>query len=372
MHQQDTGNVVDLRTRSTYRPDYAALARNRLVLARRSLSLSPAEFASMLTPLLGWPVTADAVQGWESDAVPPGDVLLAASTVSPSSSDRLGVRSHKFIAAHIDPAAAAGWTPAGTASPSYAAARSAPIDHPSGACTQHVWPFGSVIYHLVEDLDLPDLASLALWRYRSYEENLAWATSHLRATTGDGDAAASYVLSLYWVHSPIWAGRVLDTALRVMCAPRVLLEREVTNAEECQCTAEQAERALLAEGFEHDQLRGFGVKGVSAGYASWSGVVYHPQDPSRALAEAELVTCELATQSIWVYCEHINHQLEQGEDPQVDAAYGWRFLRGARSRLTNPRAQETGPHRSMREAIVETSGLPGHLAQAIEVLREAG
>lgn len=369
--QQDFGTVVDLRTRSTYRPDYAALARNRLVLARRTLGLSTAEFAAMLSPLLGWPVTADAVQGWETGAVPPGDVLLAASTVSPSSSDRLGVRSHKFIAAHINPAAAAEFQGETPHQP-YAAAYTASVDHPSGTCNVSIWPFGSVIYHLVEDLDLPDLASLALWRYRSYEENLAWATAHLRATVGDDSVTASYVLSLYWVHTPIWAGRVLDTALRIMCAPRVLLEREITNAEECQCTAEQAERTLLAEGFEHDQLRGFGVKGVSAGYASWSGVVYHPQDPSRALAEDEVVACELATQSIWVYCEHINHQLEQGEEPQVDAAYGWRFLRGARSRLTNPRPQETGPHRSMREAIVETSGLPGHLAQAIEVLREAG
>jgi hypothetical protein len=367
---QDIGTVVDLRTRSTYRPDYASLARHRIITARRALDLSHDEFAVMLAPHVGWPVTGETVRSWETDAVPPGDVLLAASTVSPSSSHRLGVRSHKFIATHLPAASTA--TLIGDRWPVAGAPVTTPIAHPSGDCRLHVWPFGSAIYHLVEDLELPDIAGLALWRYRSYEENLVWAADQLRTTTGDTSVTASYVLSLYWVHTPIWAGRVLDTALRIMCAPRVLLEREVTDVAQTQSTAAQAERGLLAEGFEPDDLRGFGVKGVSCGYASWSGVVYHPMHPPRSLAEDEIVSCELAVQSLWVYCEHINRQIEQGLEPDVDPVYGWRFLRGARSRLLHPRPQETGAHRSMREAIVTTSGLPGLLGQAIEVLREAG
>ena len=46
--------------------------------------------------------------------------------------------------------------------------------------------------------------------------------------------------------------------------------------------------------------------------------------------------------------------------------------RGARCRLANPRPQESGQHRSMREAILETSGLAGQLDHAIETLREGG
>ncbi|GAA2165037.1 hypothetical protein [Actinomadura napierensis] len=38
-------------------------------------------------------------------AVPPGDVLIGASTITPAPSDRLGARSHKFVAAFIGPAA---------------------------------------------------------------------------------------------------------------------------------------------------------------------------------------------------------------------------------------------------------------------------
>jgi hypothetical protein len=40
-----------------------------------------------------------------------------------------------------------------------------------------------------------------------------------------------------------------------------------------------------------------------------------------------------------------------------------------RSRLINPRPRESGQHRSMREAILETSVLVDQLDQAIEALR---
>lgn len=74
--------VVDLRTRTGYQADFAALARRRLTASRRALELSSAEFAAMLTPLIGWPVSGEAVDAWETDSVPPGDVLVAADTVS--------------------------------------------------------------------------------------------------------------------------------------------------------------------------------------------------------------------------------------------------------------------------------------------------
>lgn len=77
-----TGKVVDLRTRSGYQPDFEALARRRFLAARRALDVSTAEFAAMLTPLVGWPVSAETVEAWETDSVPPGDVLVAVGTVS--------------------------------------------------------------------------------------------------------------------------------------------------------------------------------------------------------------------------------------------------------------------------------------------------
>lgn len=77
-----TEKVVDLRTRPRYQPDVAALARRRITDARHTLDLSTAAFASMLTPLVGWPVTPEAVEGWESDSIPPGEVLVAVDSVA--------------------------------------------------------------------------------------------------------------------------------------------------------------------------------------------------------------------------------------------------------------------------------------------------
>ena len=78
------GRVVNLRTRSGHPPDFATLARRRLIAARRALDVSAAEFATMLTPLVGYPVSGEAVAAWETDSVPPGDVLVAAGNVTPA------------------------------------------------------------------------------------------------------------------------------------------------------------------------------------------------------------------------------------------------------------------------------------------------
>lgn len=366
----DPARVIDLRTRSTYTPDCATLARNRLALARQSLGLSASEFADMLTPMVGWPVTADAIESWETRLIPPGDVVVAVSAVTPATSGRAGVRSHKFIAAYIGADAAARLSDGADASTGWLKRATIPAEHPSGTCELHLLPFGVALYHLVEDLDVATVASLAVWRYRSYRENLAWATDRLRELTGDDTVTASYVLSAYWLHTPIWAGRMLDTAVRIISAPRVLVDRGQECSDTVLATAEQVERELLAEGFAPREMQTFGVDGVAIGYSSWSGVAYHPIDPARSLAEDELVECELSIQSMWAYCEHLNNQVEQGHAPTAAPGCGWRFLRAARSRLANPRPQETGQHCAMRDAILHTSGLLGHLDQAIEALRE--
>lgn len=72
-----SGDVVDLRSRTSYRPDVAGLARNQLAAARQARGLDLSAFAEILTATVGWPVTAEAVESWENEAVPPGDVLVA-------------------------------------------------------------------------------------------------------------------------------------------------------------------------------------------------------------------------------------------------------------------------------------------------------
>ncbi|WP_246273641.1 hypothetical protein [Phytohabitans houttuyneae] len=244
-------------------------------------------------------------------------------------------------------------------------------DYPSpyGECKVYLWSFGAVIFHLVEELSPASLATLSVWRYRSYRENLGWATAEIRRILPAFQSEASYVLSAYWVQQAAWSGDKLDTALRILCMPKVLLDRNADSADALG-HAELVERSLLDQGFSHPEMAPFGVKGISIGYASWSGVVYCPLAEQRCLTEEEVVAAELATQALWTYCAHINGEVEHGRDPAMPAEYGWRFLRAMRSRLVNPRPQETGQHRSMRAAILDTSGITNHLSQAIETVRE--
>jgi hypothetical protein len=83
--ESNEGDVLDLRDRTGYQPDVAALARSHVVNARRQLGLDRAEFASVLRPLLpNHKLTAGLIEAWESTAVPPGDVLVAVGLLTRS------------------------------------------------------------------------------------------------------------------------------------------------------------------------------------------------------------------------------------------------------------------------------------------------
>lgn len=370
-----TGNVTGLHSRrSSYRPDYGALARGRVSMARASAGMSISEFASALSTLVGREIQAGHVTSWEERVPPPGDVLMAISALAPTSSSTLGVRSHKFIAAHVGHqhveklveqlklekvSGYLGRTPCWIG----------PIPDVGDHCSLVLFPFGTVIVHLLEDLDLPDITSLAYWRYQTYPTNLEWASRYLSSASGV-EVAASYVLSAYWVYAAPWAGAVLDTGLRLICAPRVLVDHDVTDTS--QAAAERTEQELLGGGYHPPEMHSFGSPGVSSAWASWSGVVYHPHDPLRGLPENDLVQFEIGAQAIWAFTGYINEQVELGVDPDVGPNHGSRFLRSARSLLLTPRPQETGHHQRMREAVVTSSGLPAQLNLAMEALKETG
>lgn len=290
--------------------------------------------------------------------------------VGSTTEDKAAVRSHKFIPIFVGSEVATDlltsctrrldqWTDCGSVRHS----------HERGACDLYVWPFGVALFHLVEDLELGCVADLAVWRTTSYAENINWAGDEAERLTGQHFGLPSYVLSTYWLTSHGWNSHDLCNALKLMCMPRVLLQRDYGDSSRAQ--AVQVEKNLMRSGFDHPDLIDFGVRGSSLAFASWSGVVYHPVSSNRSLCEHELTACELSVQALWAYCEFIRRIVEKGQDPTVPTGFGWRFLRAARSRIINERPQETVQHRSMREAIVQTSGLDRHLKQTVDILKES-
>lgn len=283
--------------------------------------------------------------------------------------------SHKFIPAYLGcDSAQILQKHAAPASNQWVECHRVALAHTTGAADIYVWPFGVAVAHVREDLELPSLSALAVWRRGSYPRSRAWVDAQLQALTG-APVSTPYVLSAYWLDRPKWTGEQLDTAVRLLSMPSVLLDREDEDADETALLsgAELVERSLLRDSaVERADLVAFGARGVSIGYASWSGVAYHPVAPKRALDVDELVACELLVQAIWCYTHEILRQVEAGQDPVVPAEYGWRFLRAVRSRLTAPRALETGQHNSMRDAVLQTSGLSRQVEAAMDALRESG
>lgn len=285
------------------------------------------------------------------------------------------VQSHKFIPAYIGAPAAMELAVQDAFRPrphDWLEVTVAGLPHPEGTCTAHLFACGVMVLHVMQELHFHTLASLAAWRYASYEEDMPWAADQvarlLSPASSSGYAAPEYVLSMYVLQKPAWTGDELENALRLMSLPSVLVNRRASPSPEP--VSDQVERRLLAQGFDQPSVQSFGVHGVSVGYASWAGVAYHALSPEQALMVDDLVSCEVDVQMLWAYCRQIQRQIEDGRDPAMPPRFGWRFLRAAYSRMTTARARETAQHCMMREAALSTSGLPERLTQAQAALRE--
>ncbi|MFF7157893.1 multiprotein-bridging factor 1 family protein [Streptomyces sp. NPDC008139] len=249
------------------------------------------------------------------------------------------------------------------------------VDHADdgAVCTLHAFACGVVVFHLVQQRTPQSLTELAVWRYRSYASDLPWAGSVMRdlLQVGPGEQPdPEYILSLYWVTSDPWTtGPEFDTALRLLSTPSVLVDRGTPSGPTALHSS--VEESLLAGGFDHPDVVSFGVRGVSTGYAGWSGVAYAAHSHERSLTIDELVDCELTVQALWCFSGQIQQLVEDGQDPSTHEDFGWRFLRAASSRLTAARARETAQHVLMREAIMKTSGLAERLRAAQDALRDS-
>lgn len=249
--------------------------------------------------------------------------------------------------------------------PAWAAA----LDHP--ARTVYLLGWGVAVFHLAQPLTLPSIATLATWRNRQHSTVPAAIARRLAALLDHPTAREpDYTLSAYWVDEPGWSREQLATAAHLMCVPSVLLDRHIDDEEALLARAEIAERGHLRAGFSHPDVVEFGVPGVAIGCASWSGVVYMPLAPSRALQQDELVSFEVVVQGLWCYCSEVFAAAESGTEDALPDEYGWRFLRSSRSRLTAAGPTDTGQVRMMQDAVLDTSRLVERLTQAQAILRD--
>ncbi|WP_306948100.1 MULTISPECIES: DNA-binding transcriptional regulator [Streptomyces] len=304
-----------------------------------------------------------------------GEALGLNGAGPPPAAGGIEVDSHKFLPVFIGAERAHGLRADMTqrAEDEWLQSSAARVDHPEAQeCTLHVFACGVAVFHLVQPHTPASLTELAVWRYRSYATDLPWARAKIRDLLGEDHTwvpSPEYVLSLYWLTASPWTGSEYDIALRLLSTPSVLVDRGAAGGPAP--LDGTVEETLLTTGFDHPDIVSFGVRGVSAGYAGWSGVAYASIAPERSLTVDELVACELTVQALWCFTRQIQQMIEEGQDPSMPEQYGWRFLRAASSRLTTARAQETAQHVLMREAIMKTSGLADRLSAAQDALRES-
>jgi hypothetical protein len=236
----------------------------------------------------------------------------------------------------------------------------------------HVFEFGVAVLHIQQRLQPDSLTDLAIWRYRSYQQNRTWAQ---RSVSDMASSLAGmpllveepeYVLSVYEVRRHFWDDAALDTALQLLANPGVLVDR---SRDESDPQPLGVEEQRFAEEWSHPEAVRF-VGGSARGVASWSGVAYCPEPHGRGLPVADLVALELDTQALWALSAHLLRRIEEGLDPEMPTEFGWRWLRGIHTRLTSARPTESADHRGMRTAIVATSELPQRLRDAWTALKE--
>ncbi|KNE83371.1 XRE family transcriptional regulator [Streptomyces xinghaiensis] len=290
------------------------------------------------------------------------------------------VASHKFLPVYLGDRLQSLYRDASPRSPGPGGLeqRVLPGGHTSArSSTVHIYACGLAVVHLEEHQCVDSLTELAVWRYRSYATDRAWASQWLtdllkRHAVGDRIAepvpAPEYVLSAYELREHSWTGTGLDTALQLLATPSVLVNRQ--DPEDITPLGSGVEAVKFRDAWTHPEALSF-HGGVSRGVVGWSGLAYHPQPEEHALTMSHIISLELDVQALWALSSHVLHTVEEGQDPVMPPEYGWRFLRGAYVRLTTARPMETAQHRVMREAVLATSELPDRLRAAQDALRDS-
>src|SRR4051794_20651472 len=171
---------------------------------------------------------------------------LAPTTVE---SDRatFSMRNHKLIPMYVGPGATE------RAIGALAMTRSASqptechyvrIQHPRGlAATLWAWPFGVILFHVVEEVEQSSLADLAIWHRRIYDEQTAWASARACRLLDLWTVDVQYAMPINWLTRSIWDEHQIDTALKILTMPRVLLRRDPADQETDLSHARMIERS---------------------------------------------------------------------------------------------------------------------------------
>lgn len=230
------------------------------------------------------------------------------------------------------------------------------------------------VLHLVLKRTFPSLSHFASWRRRTYNQILSpeFPTFLINMDPSlDNNSAMElelygkpgYILSICELHSAVGPRSDLETILKLISNPRLLLEEDTQIPSE---VAIKHEEQLFQNGLIQGDFEAFGIPKISCGYASWSGLSYQVLDEARALGMDKIIHYELGIQALWYFSYLIGKNALNSELHGVSHKEIMNIL----SSLLIGEATEHTEDRKMREAVIRTSRLESVVRTAHSILME--
>lgn len=234
---------------------------------------------------------------------------------------------------------------------------------------------GFGVWHLIQEHSVHDIAQLATWRRRTYNEilnrkhSIASRTKEiLRAIGADRSAEPEvgkfgYVFSVVELESTSLNRRETRRNLLKALASLSLLEGNSTDTTEI----EKREIDLLSGEIEVRDVEEFGRAGIDLGFACWDGVSYFHSGNDAASISEKLVEFEIAVQTLWWACKCVlEMRLANGPNLTGTLRNLTAAIRRNHAQIRTILARESPSQRSMVEAVVNTSRIKQMVEAAVD------
>lgn len=239
-----------------------------------------------------------------------------------------------------------------------------------------IWfDFGIAVWHLYKPMETNRIFDFSIHRRKLYKELLnekhkvCLITSEILNLIGinfnipfNRLSKVGYALSFVDIHDFACENSFVSNALKLFSSPSVLFPTDIGLEDENGINPEKIDElenleiTYIKNGVPDKDHYSFEVKGITTGFASWSGVSTFIQDGAlhnRTLLE--FVEYELYIQSIWWYCSHFKRLAVDGDSDFVKSHFNINKLKGRFASLLSVLPRESAVQRLYKEAIIETS-----------------
>jgi len=240
--------------------------------------------------------------------------------------------------------------------------------------------FGVGVWHIREVVQFSHLSALASWRRDLFQSifrrghGIVQHTETLLESAmipSDDELGASageivYALSVFVLKRHNFDAARLRPALKLIACPKVLLWRGGPTLD--QSAISRHEQQFLETGFEHSDLREFGMHGFDLGFAGWSGVSYCQLGNQECDLGESIIEFEVGIQALWLFCHLIRREIERGDGKYTSFKRASSRIRRQLSLLRAIGPRDPTEERTMCEAIYLSSRVEDEARATLDLI----